>query len=67
MVFEWIAELLMNATRDSIDPAMRAAAEDVCGDFIEIVPIDTRNLMGFFASLRRLLVEVCEISCGKGA
>ena len=47
----------MNATRDSIDPAMRAAAEDVCGDFAEIVPSDTRNLMGFFISLRRLLVE----------
>ena len=47
----------MNATRDSIDPAMRAAAEDICGDFPEIVPSDTRNLMGFFVSLRRLLVE----------
>jgi kinetochore protein Nuf2 len=57
MVFEYLGELLMNATRDSIDPAMRAAAEDICGDFVEIVPSDTRNLMGFFVSLRRLLVE----------
>ena len=57
MVFEYLGELLMNATRDSIDPAMRAAAEDICGDFAEIVPSETRNLMGFFVSLRRLLVE----------
>jgi len=57
MVFEHLGELLMNTTRDSIDPAMRAAAEDVCGDYSEIVPMDTRLLMGFFVSLRRLLVE----------
>lgn len=47
----------MNATRDSIDPAMRAAAEDVCADFPDVVPIDTRLLMGFFTSLRSMLVE----------
>jgi kinetochore protein Nuf2 len=57
MIFELIAELVMNATRDAIDPAMRAAAEDVCGDYIEIVPVDTRNLMGFFVSLRGMLVH----------
>ena len=57
MVFEHLGELLMNATRDSIDPAMRAAAEDVSSDFPEIVPLDTRLLMGFFVSLRRMLVE----------
>ncbi|KAL9624149.1 MAG: hypothetical protein Q9160_001671 [Pyrenula sp. 1 TL-2023] len=57
LIFEWLAELLMNATRETIDPAMRAAADDVCGDFQEIVPIDTRNLMGFFMSLRKLLNE----------
>ena len=54
-IFEMLAELVMNATRDTIDPAMRAAAEDVCGDYIEIVPADTRNLMGFFVSLRVML------------
>ena len=27
MIFELIAELVMNATRDTVDPAMRAAAE----------------------------------------
>jgi kinetochore protein Nuf2 len=57
MVFEHLGELLMNATRDSIDPAMRAAAEDVAADYPEIIPIETRLLMGFFVSLRRMLVE----------
>ncbi|MCJ1300560.1 kinetochore-associated Ndc80 complex subunit nuf2 [Hypocenomyce scalaris] len=56
-VFEWFAELLMNATRETVEPAMRAAAEDVCGEHMEIVPSDTRNLMGFYVSLRKLLVE----------
>ena len=57
MVFEYLGELLMNATRESIDPSMRAAAEEICGEYMEIIPSDTRNLMGFFVSLRRLLVE----------
>lgn len=57
MVFEHLGELLMNTTRDSIDPAMRAAADDVCAEFPEMVPIDTRLLMGFFVSLRRMMVE----------
>ncbi|KAL8702973.1 MAG: hypothetical protein Q9201_003856 [Fulgogasparrea decipioides] len=56
-VFEWFAELLMNATRETVEPAMRAAAEDVCGEHMEVVPADTRNLMGFYVQLRRLLVE----------
>lgn len=48
---------------------MRAAAEDVCGDFQEIVPVDTRNLMGFFMSLRKLLNEVrlTGVSWNRGA
>ncbi|RYP48355.1 hypothetical protein DL768_005724 [Monosporascus sp. mg162] len=57
MVFEWCAELLMNVTRESVEPAMRAAAEDVCGEYSDIVPPDTRNLMGFYVTLRRLLLE----------
>lgn len=57
-VFEWFAELLMNATRETVEPAMRAAAEDVCGEYMEVVPADTRNLMGFYVSLRKLLIEV---------
>ena len=60
-VFEWFAELLMNATRETVDPAMRAAAEDVCGEYMEIVPPDTRNLMGFYVQLKKLLVE-CNIA-----
>ncbi|KAL8678203.1 MAG: hypothetical protein Q9186_005420 [Xanthomendoza sp. 1 TL-2023] len=56
-VFEWFAELLTNTTRETVEPAMRAAAEDICGEHIEVVPADTRNLMGFYVSLRRLLFE----------
>jgi kinetochore protein Nuf2 len=58
MVFEWFAELLMNTTRETVEPAMHAAAEDLCGDYPDIVPNDTRNLMGFFIMLRKLLAEV---------
>ena len=47
----------MNATRDTIDPAMRSAAEEVCGEYMDTIPSDARNLMGFFVSLRKLLVE----------
>jgi kinetochore protein Nuf2 len=59
MVLEWFAELLMNTTRETVDPPMRAAAEDICGEYADIVPIETRNLMGFFMNLRKLMVEVC--------
>lgn len=59
MVMEWFAELLMNVTRETVDPAMRAAADDVGGDYPDIVSNETRNLMGFFISLRRLMMEVC--------
>ena len=49
----------MNTTRENVEPAMREAAKDVCGeDMMDIVPTETRNLMGFYASLRKLLVEV---------
>ncbi|KAI9836605.1 MAG: kinetochore-associated Ndc80 complex subunit nuf2 [Sarea resinae] len=57
MVFEWFAELLMNVTRETIDPAMRTAAEDVCGEYMDVVPGETRNLMAFYMSLRKLLLE----------
>ncbi|RDW69484.1 hypothetical protein BP5796_05304 [Coleophoma crateriformis] len=57
MIFEWFAELLMNATRETVDPAMRAAAEEVCGEYMDVIPADTRNLLGFYMSLRKLLVE----------
>ncbi|GAB7350654.1 hypothetical protein MBLNU459_g1221t1 [Dothideomycetes sp. NU459] len=57
-VFEWFAELLTNTTRDVVAPAMKAAAEDLCGDDAErIFTPDTRELMGFFVMLRRLLLE----------
>ena len=60
-VFEWFANLLMNITRETVDPAMRAATEDVCGEYGEVVPVDTRNLMGFYVAVRRLLLEVREL------
>ena len=60
----------MNATHATIEPVMREAAKDVCGEeFMDIVPVETRNLMGFFVSLRKLLVEVLRPrsppSCGR--
>jgi kinetochore protein Nuf2 len=61
MVFEHLGELVMNATRDNLDPAMRAAAEDVCAEFPEMVPVETRLLMGFFVNLRTML-EQCGIN-----
>ncbi|KAF2009968.1 kinetochore protein nuf2 [Aaosphaeria arxii CBS 175.79] len=57
-VFEWLAELLMNTTREVIAPAMRAAAEDICGgDAERIFTSDTRDLMAFFVILKKLLGE----------
>ncbi|KAK9443906.1 kinetochore protein nuf2 [Metarhizium brunneum] len=56
-IFEWFVELLLNATRETVEPAMRAAAEDVCGEFADVVPTDTRNLMRFYVSLRQLMFE----------
>lgn len=57
MVFEHLGDILMNATRDSIDPAMRAACADICGEYPDLVPVDTRLMLGFFVSLRRMLIE----------
>ena len=52
----------MNTTRETVEPAMRAAADDIVGEELsDIVPVETRNLMGFYASLRKLLSEVCRI------
>ncbi|KAF2268768.1 kinetochore protein nuf2 [Lojkania enalia] len=57
-VFEWLAELLMNTTREVVAPAMRAAAEDLCGpDADRVYTSDTRDLMGFFVILKKLLRE----------
>lgn len=56
-IFQWFAELLMNATHDTIGPAMRAAAEEISGEYMDVFSPDVRNLMGFYASLRKLLVE----------
>lgn len=47
----------MNTTRETVEPAMRAAADEVCEDYPDIITGETRNLMGFYVNLRRLLVE----------
>ena len=60
-IFEWFALLFLNTTKESIEPAMTAAANDVCGEYADVIPPDTRNLMGFYVMLRRLLSE-CGIS-----
>ncbi|KAK5078368.1 kinetochore-associated Ndc80 complex subunit nuf2 [Lithohypha guttulata] len=57
MVFEHLGDILMNATRDSIVPAMNAAHEDICSDYPDLIPVDIRLMMGFFVSLRRMLIE----------
>ena len=55
----------MNTTREVVAPAMRAAAEDMCGGGAErIFSSDTRDLMAFFVTLRKLLHEVCVLSHG---
>jgi hypothetical protein len=49
----------MNTTREVVAPAMRAAAEDMCGGEAErLYTSDTRDLMAFFVILRKLLREV---------
>ncbi|KAL1629076.1 kinetochore-associated Ndc80 complex subunit nuf2 [Neofusicoccum ribis] len=58
-VFEWFAELLMNTTREVVAPAMKAAADDMAGEDLadRIFTPDTRDLMGFFVVMRKLLLE----------
>ena len=48
----------MNSTRDAVSPAMRAASDDICGQYSEIFSADTRDLMGFYVVMRKLLMEV---------
>ena len=58
-VFEHMAEVVMNTTRDVVAPAMRAAAEDLCGpDADRLFTNDTRDLLAFFVALKKLLREV---------
>jgi kinetochore protein Nuf2 len=59
-MFEYFAYILMNTTRDVVAPAMRAAAEEIVGPEADrLFSADTRDLMGLFVMLRRLLSEVC--------
>jgi kinetochore protein Nuf2 len=53
----------MNTTRDVVSPAMRAAAEELAGPEAErLYTADTRDLMGLFIMLRKLLFTVCKLS-----
>jgi len=60
-IFESFVELTMNANRAIVAPAMRAAADDLCGEYSDIFTSDTRDMMGFFVLLRKMLQEVCPI------
>src|ERR1700753_3509834 len=62
-LFEYFANVLMNITRDVVAPAMRAAAEEISGvdNADRLYSADTRDLMGLFVMLRRLLLE-CSIT-----
>ncbi|KAJ5778344.1 Kinetochore protein Nuf2 [Penicillium odoratum] len=57
IVFERFAELLMNVTRETVEPGMHAAANEVCGDYPDIFPKETRNLMGLLIRIQKLLSE----------
>jgi kinetochore protein Nuf2 len=61
-LFEYFASVLLNLTRDVVTPAMRAAADEMSGvDADRLFSPDTRDLMGLFVMLRRLLNE-CSIT-----
>ncbi|KAK4906752.1 kinetochore-associated Ndc80 complex subunit nuf2 [Elasticomyces elasticus] len=61
-VFEFLNEILTSTTRETVAPAMKAAADDLCGDEAErVFTADTRELMGFFVMLRKALMEVSAI------
>ncbi|KAK4065015.1 hypothetical protein Purlil1_14075 [Purpureocillium lilacinum] len=54
LVFEWFVSLLLNATPTTVEPAMRAAAGDVCGEHADIFS-NTSSLIALWGSLRRVL------------
>lgn len=57
-IFEHLGDLLLHLTRPSLDPALKAACIDICGeDFPDLVPLETRLMMGFFVSLRKMMNE----------
>lgn len=58
LILEWFVSLLLNATPTTIEPTMRAAAEDVCGEYADVFS-NAYNFIGFWGSLRKVL-----IACG---
>jgi hypothetical protein len=58
-IFELFADLLMNITHETVSPAMAATAEEVCKETgIDVTPETTRNLLGLYTSVKKLLIEV---------
>lgn len=55
LILEWFVSLLLNATPETIEPAMRAAAEDLCGEYADVFS-NAYNVIGFWGSLRKVLV-----------
>jgi kinetochore protein Nuf2 len=61
-MFEHFAYILMNTTRDVVAPAMKAASEEIVGpDSDRLFSADTRDLMGLFVMLRKLMSEVLQL------
>ncbi|PHH80137.1 hypothetical protein CDD82_1965 [Ophiocordyceps australis] len=58
-IFELFADELLNTTREMVQPAMREVAEDMCGEFADVIPTDTRDLVGFYGQLQQLM-----LACG---
>lgn len=56
-IYEFFAELLMNTTRNVVSPSMKAAADNLAGPYADIFSPDTRDLVGFFVTCRRLLAN----------
>ena len=57
-IYEHLVEVAMNVNRDVVAPAMKAASEDIGGQFSEIYPADTLDLLGLFVNLQKLFYVV---------
>jgi len=62
-LYEFLADLCMSVTRDTVAPAMSAAASDIVGVDVadRLYRSDVRDLMGLFVRLRQFMV-VCQVN-----
>lgn len=62
-LYEELANLCMSVTRDTVAPAMSAAASDIVGADVadRLYSSDIRDLMGLFVRLRQFMV-VCQVN-----